>query len=71
MSVGDLRMCWHRGFFVFVFYSNPPRPTALANFFFANLGYRPTVDFGNLGLEGGLSILESVLYACPGCVGAP
>lgn len=39
--------------------------------FIANVGYRPNDDFGNLGLEGGLSTLESVVYACPGCAGAP
>lgn len=37
----------------------------------ANLRYRPDVDFGNLGLDGRLSTLESVVYACPGCAAAP
>lgn len=36
-----------------------------------NVRYRPAVDFGNLGLDGRLSTLESVVYACPGCAAAP
>lgn len=46
---------------------HPPREPQFDH----HVGYRPNVDFGNLGLEGGLSTLESVVYACPGCAAAP
>lgn len=55
---------------VFLFSSHPPRTPHFAHLI-ANVGYRPNVDFGSRGLEGGLSTLESVVYACPDCAAAP
>lgn len=58
-------------FFLFVFSSPSTQKTHTFDNLIANVGYRPDVDFGNRGLEGRLSTLESVVYACPGCAAAP
>lgn len=61
----------HNLFYFFVFFSHPSRNLPLFEQLVANVRYRPEVEFGNLGLEGRLSTLESVIYACPGCTAAP